>query len=349
MGLVSAAHQRAPADAPGFPAEPLADVPPRLPGSIRRTSRLLMTWPDGLDAPLHVDGRARDVWTSEPHDKNGNAEILDEANLAVVFSPQTAIESIEVVPSLGDVSQLIGSGPGRGFRRALNAAFPEGDAQSSLAYFLVEDLTTAPLLSRFALSRRPETYERFRAISTAPLSVIEGVCAGYRPGGVAIELRKRGDQGSKNVAVVAPTKNDDPTAAWHPLEVATDLAMCRRRRIDVRRTEDALEVYATFRDHSWDLDGNESIVHEYELWAQVDEGTESGPTLRSLTARPRVIPYPDCPSAANEIGRLVGAPLSSLRTHVLQELRGVESCTHLNDMLRALAELPEILGQLPQV
>jgi hypothetical protein len=44
----------------------------------------------------------------------------------------------------------------------------------------------------------------------------------------------------------------------------------------------------------------------------------------------------------------VGTPLADLRHEVLDKLRRVDGCTHLNDVLRALAEVPVLVGYLDQ-
>lgn len=332
-----------PAPSPGYPAEPLTTWPARVPGSVRRSSRILSTWPGEPDGPLLVAGRARDVHTST----DAAVDVLAEAGIDVAFSAGRVIDRVAVHPPLGDPDRLVGSGPGRGFRRAIAAAFPGEVDRQSLAYFLVEDLTTTPLLSTFALSRRAETDGLFVELSSGPVSDMEDVCAGYRRGGLAIELRRRNDQRSQNVAVVADDPDDDPEAAWYPLAPPAGLAMCRRRRIDVTREDGGFRVAAAFRDHSWESDGRQAIVHEYELDAAIGRVGGSW-ALRAVSARPRVVPYPDCPSAAARVDRLVGMPLPELRTRVLDELRGVESCTHLNDMVRALAELDDLVNAWPE-
>ena len=45
------------------PSDPVAAPPARRPGSVRRTSTMLMFWPDGLGTDLHLKGRARDLLT----------------------------------------------------------------------------------------------------------------------------------------------------------------------------------------------------------------------------------------------------------------------------------------------
>jgi hypothetical protein len=68
--------------------------------------------------------------------------------------------------------------------------------------------------------------------------------------------------------------------------------------------------------------------------------------IRSLEARPRVLPFDECPAAVTKIGQLVGTPLGDLRDEVLARLKTTEGCTHLNDELRALAEVPMLVAHL---
>ena len=43
-------------------------VPPRRAESVRRTSSIDMTWPEGMSGPMIMDGRARDAVTVDPAD-----------------------------------------------------------------------------------------------------------------------------------------------------------------------------------------------------------------------------------------------------------------------------------------
>jgi hypothetical protein len=69
----------------------------------------------------------------------------------------------------------------------------------------------------------------------------------------------------------------------------------------------------------------------------------------SVEAEPRVLPFVECTSAPANLQRLIGAPLPELRDRVLAELRGTAGCTHLNDALRALAEVPALIDHLPEL
>jgi hypothetical protein len=96
-----------------------------------------------------------------------------------------------------------------------------------------------------------------------------------------------------------------------------------------------------FRDGHQEADGTLSILHEYSLAANVD--TASG-RLLSVEADPRVLPAAECPSAAASASRLAGTALADLRQRVRQDLRGTGTCTHLNDLLRSLADVPALLA-----
>jgi hypothetical protein len=184
---------------------------------------------------------------------------------------------------------------------------------------------------------------------------MEGVCIGFRPGSSALD----GDGSSRdahNVRPVAALPDPSDRLGWHPLEDITEVSMRRARRIDVYVAEDAaaaagagdrgrpvLHVDSMFQDSSTVPGGGRVAVHEYGLTATVDP---SAFTLISVTADPRVLPYRECPLATTNVHRLLGTPVSRLRDVVLEELKGTAGCTHLNDALRALAEVPVLASAL---
>ena len=85
-------------------------------------------------------------------------------------------------------------------------------------------------------------------------------------------------------------------------------------------------------------------MHEYRLSAEADAATGK---IVSLHADPRILPYTECPAAAANVNVLIGSSLATLRMTVLDELAGTKGCTHLNDALRALAEVPILLKHAP--
>jgi signal transduction histidine kinase len=62
-----------------------------------------------------------------------------------------------------------------------------------------------------------------------------------------------------------------------------------------------------------------------------------------------VLPFGECPGAVRNISRLLDSELSQLRQTVLDQLPGTLGCTHLNDALRALAEVPTLVSHLRNV
>ena len=118
--------------------------------------------------------------------------------------------------------------------------------------------------------------------------------------------------------------------------------MRRARRIDVT-VGDAVTIDAAFQDSASRPDGGRMALHEYRLSATADPVSLR---VTSISAEPRVLPFPECPGAMRNVARLCGTPLSDLRERVLDELKGTAGCTHLNDALRALAGVPSLLGCL---
>ena len=90
------------------------------------------------------------------------------------------------------------------------------------------------------------------------------------------------------------------------------------------------------------------LVHPWQ-WRHLRERypwlTESGETV---TARPRVLPWPECPAAAGSAQLLLGTDIATLRLSALQRLRGITTCTHLTDMLRAIEDVGAIADTLEQ-
>ena len=131
---------------------------------------------------------------------------------------------------------------------------------------------------------------------------------------------------------------------WHRHASPAGVTMRRARRIDVWVAGQVIYVDAFFQDSSSLPEGGRQAIHEYTLTAQAD--LETG-TVRAVTPVPRVLPYDECPLAVRNVAALAGLPLSDARGAVLERLRGPLGCTHLNDMLRSLADVPGLARRLP--
>ena len=312
-----------------------------------------MHWPDGPGTTLHLDGSARDLVTAGP----GRSMTIAEGSISVTVGPEREIETLAVSPDRPWTSELVGARGGGRLRQAIEAAASEERLAGTPLYLLLDDVPSATLIAAFAYTRWRDSWRALTettaeaAPDSAPITArrlalrrMEGICAGFRPGSSAL-----GPEGllkldlHHNVAAVPPLADPADPEGWHALAPHPPLAMRRARRIDVWPNGNEIAVDAMFRDSSWEPDGTEVAVHEYRIEANADAGTG---TLTSVTAEPRVLPYPECPAAAPNAARMAGRRLRRLRSEVLEELRGTDCCTHLNDALRALAEVPVMLEAL---
>jgi Protein of unknown function (DUF2889) len=325
------------------PRGSVRSAPARRPGSVRRTATMDFTWPDGMAGNTVLDGRARDLST----DNDGNAAVLAQASLGVVSDPGRIITEISSSPGLPALASLAGESAMSGFRRRLaQVARDEGVAGTAL-YQLLDDVPGATLVSGAVWQRwyHMDDYRVFKA--DVSQRVMRDVCTGYQDGSSALNpdgtLRwEQERQPAVNIDDVGDDIGDD--LAWHPRARPAEVTMCRARRIDVWADGMALHVDAFFQDSSTLPEGGRQSIHEYTLTAEAD--LETG-TLRAVHPVPRVLPYGECPLAVTHVGALAGLPLRDLRGAVIERLRGPLGCTHLNDMLRALAAVPDLARQLP--
>jgi hypothetical protein len=327
--------------------DPSRSSPTRVPGSIRRTSNLDM-WSDPDDRrTMWVRGRARDLLTAA----DGTPRVLASARLDVRTGVNRVVEEIASDPPHGGLGRLVGERGGGGFRRQIDAAVPGERDAGTLLFYLLDDLPAAALIGGYVWSRFDASgHERSqmpappsRSNAAAPqASALENICAGWETGGTAIRLMSSGRPPIGTTPVAPDLVPPDDPLAWHELDELPNASMRRRRRVDVI-DGDEVTVDAMFRDSCRTPDGTEVAVHEYTMHATVGPGAA---TLTTISAEPRVLPFVECPSAAGNVSRLVGLPLADFRTAVLDALTGVDCCTHLNDALRALAEVPVLRAQL---
>jgi len=298
-----------------------------------------MFWPAGLGTDLHLKGRARDLLT--PLD--GAPRIVDRSDLYTVTGRERDIRHIEADPWAQGLDRLVGHKAGAGLRAAIASELPDEVAGGSPLHLLLDDLAGSTLISGFVYVRYmdqiPELRERF---TKAPPGRMRDICSGFRTGSSALA-----SDGSivhnQNTARPAPLADAADPLGWHELDDPPVPAMRRARRIDVWDEGGTLGIDAMFRDSAWDPDGQEVVVHEYQMLGRADRA--SG-VLRSVTAVPRVLPYAECPGAAPNAAWMAGTELRVMRSEVLERLRASDCCTHLNDGLRSLAEVPVLAASL---
>ncbi len=326
---------------PEPPDDSVVGTPARRPGSVRRTAHINMTWPGGFGTPLELRGRARDLLTTEA----GTPVVLAEAEMQVGIGAERTIARIAATPERPGTDALIGAKGGGGMRAAIDAALPGEREAATPLYFLLDDVAGATLIAGFAWSRARPMWPPPGARGGGGRLRSDGriICSGLRPGGFYEASRDEGTGMPHAIRTAGDLAAPDDPWAWHEVEPAPEVCMRRRRRIDAWRVGSTIEVDAHFRDSLWDPEHIELAVHEYTVTATMDADTH---VLETLDAIPRVLPFPECPWAAPHASSLAGDRVDGFRTSVQDSLTELRCCTHLNDMLRGLAEVPALLSAL---
>jgi Protein of unknown function (DUF2889) len=325
---------------------PTRGTPARVPGSVRRTLSIDMTLPDELT----LVGRARDLHTRP----DGTVEVVDTASFdaRVDYLGGQVIRSLQATPDISGLDTFVGRSASRGYRRELHRLGTEQGLVGRAVYQLLDDVPGAALVSGYS----PQLDQRDVGVGASMrasarderMTAMAGVCAGWQEGGVVMTSIAEGgvppiQLGPEAPSLVAP---DDPWA-WHEAPGPIGPHEMRRvRRIDVvpgPSPTAPLSVDAFFRDSYTTAAGVETIVHEYTLLATVDP---DGTRVLTVEATPRVLPFGQCPEAAGSAGRLPGTTLDDLRTRIRADFVGASTCTHLNDMLRALEDVAALARRI---
>jgi hypothetical protein len=308
------------------PRDPATTTPARQPGSIRRTSTIDMLRPDGWTGDLFLVGRARDLHTTE----NG-AHVTATAKVDARADATRALRELRTTPEIDGIDALLGAPVASGFRGRVETVAPHHRDACTPLYLLLDDLPVASLVSGYAMQRAGE----IGRMPAEAYSYNTDQCAGWRAGGTLMLVLSEKGAVPMTIGPSAPDLQPDDDLAWHEHDQLPPGGMRRRRRLDVH-VGDTLSIDAMFRDSYMGLDGIESIVHEYSITGAVDPATLQ---VLDAHARPRVLPYMECPDAAASAGRLAGMTVAELRRRVRQELTGISTCTHLNDLLRSLTDV----------
>lgn len=324
------------------PSDPMGVSPLRRPGSVRRTSSIDVTWPDGREGVAVIYADARDI--ARP--TGGGEPLLLAQDHADVRAEHRVIISVESTPPREGLTQLAGARAGGHLRAAIDDALPAERAAGTPLYLLLDDLAGATLVAGWAWSRWMDDWMPTRAQSEidAHMRQMEGVCIGFRPGSDALGFGGR-PRPEQNATRVPPLVNPHDPEGWHKLVDRGGVNFRRARRIDVWRQDGLIHIDSAFQDSASAPDGGERIaIHEYRLLATADAAAT---TLLSAQAIPGTLPFAECPAAPTNIAAMVGTPLAELRHAVLVTLRKTAGCTHLNDAMRALAEVPRLAAALP--
>ena len=310
------------------PRRALIATPPAALGSVRRTTSIDVTRPDGLLGPVVavLTGRDREA------DAEGGADVLAEVVLTVRVAVSGVVEGIDGhgPPGLGE---LVGAGLRSGFGRRAAATLPDDAARRTLVGSLLDDLPGAYHVSGYALARGGVLPDGANGPERAALQA--DVCAGWAVGKPLHDLLAAEGRIAVPSGPPAPVLEAADPDGWHDLPALGEGTVRRRRLLEVAPADGAgLDVRAHFRD-SWSGDGGEVALHEYSIEAAVDGDGH----ITRVEVDARVLPWDACPGAVASASRMVGVAVTDLPARVRAELVGPSTCTHLSSMLRSLADV----------
>ncbi|TCU55732.1 DUF2889 family protein [Novosphingobium sp. PhB57] len=333
---------------PPPPRKTANPAPQRPANSLRRTSSIDVAWPEGVDGERLFVGRARDFLTGA----DGQGRTLAEGEFTLRMSEDKTITRIAADPAPAEIGRLVGARAGGHLRMLLREVVPELIARADPLYLVLDDLSGTALVSAFAWGQWfPERMEVLRKRLSggnedgSVLAQRANVCWGLQDGNSGVT----GGAALENVADAdaGHLRNPADPAGWHAFLDHDGPGFRRARRIDVTYGADrgTIHIDSAFQDSARLREGGRVAIHEYSLGATVDAGTLE---VIALEPKAHILPFRECPGAVHNVTRLVGRNLGQVREDVLEMLRGPEGCTHLNDALRALADVPRLVEQLRQ-
>lgn len=250
--------------------------------------------------------------------------------VALETGPDGRVRSMRAGALDDALAPLVGTPSGSGFRRALGALSSGTEAADALrlACQLLDDL---PIVHRVSFQTFVLDHPALPGPPThLPLAGADQ-CEGWRSDGTM--LRQVADQGGLRMRLTEVVDDTDGPFARTPVPPLPPLASRRRRLLRAQEESDGLHVLLDFRDSYADPDGVERSLHAYGVQVLVDPGGQ----VHEVEATGRVLPWPECWSAAGSASRLVGRDVADLGAR--RDLVGRGTCTHLSDTLQTLATL----------
>jgi Protein of unknown function (DUF2889) len=318
------------------PQRPVQTWPSLATGVLRRTSTI-DTHPADIGSSDRtrggqkaiVDLRARDAVGLQEGGVNILGEVRVRAHLA-----ERVIDEIAADPHDARLARLVGKRVGPGFRSAVTKLLPDELERAGLLNLLLDDWVGAALVSGYSTQHAAITLGIEEKLPAGTADRMAGICAGFAEDASLVPYAKRNGTIPSVHGPVAPPLDQ---AGIHTVEPLRPHGMRRFRRLDLCPAGD---FDAHFRDSHADGDGTETIVHEYTVEGSVDTETR---TIASVAATVRVLPWQECPGAIGSAARTQGMTLSQMRDRVRADFVGTSTCTHLNDTLRAIADLDALL------
>lgn len=321
--------------------------PARRTMSLRRTSSQQSHFPEGVVDRYEMLCRARDLFTGA-----APADTLSVGEDWITAQMRTDTSAISIAASRRDdvLAACKGLRVGGPLRKAVAEAMPEEIEGGTRLFRMIDDMAGGAFLSCASWQTWLEGgMDAFARVTGGPSVMdirMEGMCMTYSPGSPALleDGRQNEALAHRPTGLIAVDRAGDPLA-WHDL-VWFDNApnQSRLRYMDVWREAGKVEVMWGFQDSAafphTDL---RRLFHEYRGRATVDPDSF---LLEHVEMEFGALPYSICQAAAVTPRKLVGRSVREFRTAVIEVLKGTSGCTHLNDSLRTLHDVPAMVEAL---
>jgi hypothetical protein len=327
------------------------ETPLRVPGSVRRTTTIDVIYSGtnaDPDRPAQVISRGRDASTRDgsardASRRDGELDVWDECEVRGTLARDRTLLTIEGGPA--ELRQLVGRRVAGGFRAALAAAVGPLSTSGSVLYQTMDDWPGAALVAgQAAVDVRSTVDDVDRELQASIVAANTDLCSGWAADAQLVATYRKNNVIHLSLGPPSPdlTRPDDPQA-FNEFTRLLPGDSRRSRRLDLIPHDGYVEFDVHFRDAWVGIDELERVTHEYTVAGNYDPVDE---VITSLTSTAHVLPWPECPAAAASAMRVIGLPLDDLRAVVRRDFVGTTTCTHLNDVVRSLADLPVLARRL---
>ena len=291
--------------------------------------------------------RARDLFTGQNPDDPAE---LEAEWITLGMQPGAVAQTITASRRANELAALAGRRVGGPLRNGVAETMPEEPENSTLLYRIIDDLAGGAFLAMAAwqswLAGGIRAFNQAIGQPSLMDMKMEGMCVSYRPGSPALlpDGRQNEDFAYRSIGPFAGVSPD--AHAWHPLLTTDGPNEGRLRYMDVWRDEGAVQVRFGFQDSSA-MPGTalRRLFHEYTGRAVIDPETM---VLKAIDMEFGSLPFTTCHAAAVTPQALVGQSVRDFRQAVIAVLPGITGCTHLNDSLRTLQDVPALVELLDQ-
>lgn len=283
-----------------------------------------------LGSAAEIVGRAVDV-----ADGADGPTVLTTVEIAMSIDDDRTITWLST--SARDLD-LLGHGAGRGFRAALDR-LRTGSAGERLLRRLLWDV---PIMAQVAGQTALLDHDAARADLVLSRHGTDQ-CSGWRADGEMI--RQVDDNGGVLVMPLGPEREAPSIAApWLPdLAPPAPMATRRSRVLECGAPvgPGSNPIVARFCDSYADPDGTHRALHE---WVVHTDYARADDRFGAVSVDAGRLPWVECPVAGSSAGRLDGLSPAEVDQALGSGFGGISTCTHLNDTLRSLVDVPDLVA-----